>query len=84
VTRISSPRVFSDCSESERVRGEITRDVTQYLINQFGVQPLGYVPEFPATSCSEIEQTHRQPSTGLYWIAQRGLAPIQIFCNFEE
>ena len=57
-------------------------DVVHYLKNQFGVQPLGKLPEFPATSCTEIEEAHLQPIPGLYWISQNGMTPIQVLCDF--
>ena len=80
--RISAPRIFSDCSESEQVRSAINRDVVKYLRNMFGVEPLGKLPEFPAASCTEVEQAHLQPSSGLYWITQDGSMSIQVFCDF--
>ena len=80
--RISAPRIFSDCSESEEVRGAIIRDVVVYLKNKFGVETLGKLPEFPAASCTEVEQVYLQPSSGLYWITQNGRMPIQMFCDF--
>ena len=83
MTRPSGFKEFSDCSESEQVRSTITRDVVEYLKNRFGVEPLGKFPEFPAASCTEVEQAHLQPSSGLYWITQNGTMPMELFCDFE-
>jgi len=58
------------------------KDVLQYLNHRFGVTFLGKLPEFPAASCTEIEQVHLQPLPGLYWIARNGTTPIQMFCDY--
>jgi len=75
-------RVFSKCDESNQVRSAVTRDVAEYLKNQFEVVLLGQFVEFPADSCTEIKQVYLQPLPGLYWIAQNGTTPIQFFCDF--
>ena len=73
--------MLPQCSDSQ-IRRAIS-DVVQYLINQFGVQPLGKLPEFPAASCTEIQQAHLQfLPHGLYWISQNGTTPMQMFCDF--
>ena len=74
-----SVKHFSDCSQREQIQEEINRDMVQLLTTEYGIDPLGRLREFPATSCEEINHTYFTP--GLYWIAQDGMEPTLQYCD---